>query len=84
MLSKKRSRAEILADILEVAKNGAKKSHIVYRANLNFKIVNDYLKALRNSGLIDFPDGRQQVFITTEKGTEYIKHFNAFKEYMNQ
>jgi len=84
MLSKKRSRAEILADILEVAKNGAKKSHIVYRANLNFKIVKDYLKTLRNSGLIEYAEDEKQLFITTQKGTEYIKHFNAFKEYMNE
>ena len=83
MFSKKRSRNEIFVDILEVAKNGAKKSHIVYRANLNFEIVKDYLNALRNSDLIEFAESRQQVFRTTEKGTEYIKHFNAFKEYMN-
>jgi predicted transcriptional regulator len=36
---KRRSNIEISADILKVALHGAKKSHIVYRANLNFEVV---------------------------------------------
>ena len=47
---RKRSEIEILADILRVAESGARKSHIVYKANLNFKIVEGYLNILRNSG----------------------------------
>ncbi|MFH0748622.1 MAG: winged helix-turn-helix domain-containing protein [Candidatus Bathyarchaeota archaeon] len=81
-MGKKRSDMEILADILRVAKGGAKKSHIVYKANLNFKIVKNYLNILRSSGLIACPEGIDRVFSTTEKGTEYINHFDAFKDYM--
>ena len=42
-MSRKRSSYEISADILKVALRGAKKSHIVYQANLNFSIVKGYL-----------------------------------------
>ena len=35
----RRNDLDICADILKVSKAGAKKTHIVYRANLNFKIV---------------------------------------------
>ena len=81
-MSKKRSDIEILADILEVAKSGAKKSHIVYKANLNFEIVKNYLDLLQRSGLITGPDGKDKLFSTTEKGTKYLDHFEAFKDYM--
>ena len=81
-MGKKRSDIEILADILKVAKSGAKKSHIVYKANLNFKIVKNYLEILKNSDLITCPEGVVKVYRTTEKGTNYLNHFEAFKEYI--
>ena len=83
-MGKKRSDMEILADILRVAESGAKKSHIVYKANLNFKIVEDYLDKLRNSGMITGPQGKENIFCTTEKGTKYISHFETFKDFVNQ
>jgi len=81
-MGKKRSDIEILADILKVAKGGAKKSHIVYKANLNFKIVKNYLTILSESGLITCPEGPENTFNTTDKGIEYINHFECFKDYM--
>ena len=81
-MGKKRSDIEILADILKVANDGAKKSHIVYKANLNFKIVRNYLNILKNSGLIAGPEGRSNLYQTTEKGVEYINHFETFKTLM--
>ena len=81
-MSKKRSDIEVLADILSVAKNGAKKSHIVYKANLNFEIVKGYLERLERSGLITGPNGKDRTFSTTEKGIRYLDHFEAFKDYM--
>ena len=81
-LGKQRSELEILADILRVSKNGAKKSHIVCKANLNFKIVKGHLDILRNSGLIAGPNPIENVFSTTDKGTNYLRHFEAFKDYL--
>lgn len=51
-MSAKRSDIEISAALLGVAMNGAKKSHIIYKANLNFKIGKKYLDRLINSGLL--------------------------------
>lgn len=81
-MSKKRSEIEIFADILRVAKCGAKKSHIVYKANLNFRIVKDYLSILEKSGLIIGPQGVNNLFNTTEKGVEYLNHYEEFKDYI--
>ena len=81
-MGKKRSEIEILADILRVAMEGAKKSHIVYKANLNFEIVRKYLDILEKSDLIIGPEGRNRIFSTTEKGIKYLNHFEAFRDYM--
>ena len=78
----KRSDIEISAAILQVARNGAKKSHIIYKANLNFKIGKKYLDHLINSGLLRGSKGENRVFRTTEKGADYINYFKGFKEYM--
>jgi predicted transcriptional regulator len=82
-MNKKRNDMEILAEILSVAKYGARKSHIVYKANLNFEIIKNYLYRLEEAGLITGPNGKERVFNTTEKGIKYLGHFEEFKNYMN-
>jgi predicted transcriptional regulator len=61
----KRSETDIAVDILRVAMNGAKKTQIVYEANLNFNITQKYLKKLNEKELIRNENG---IFITTDKG----------------
>jgi predicted transcriptional regulator len=78
----KRSDIEISAAILQVARNGAKKSHIVYKANLNFKIGKKYLDRLINSGLLKAPSEGGRFFRTTEKGVDYINYFQGLKDYL--
>ena len=82
-MSGKRSDIEISAAILQVARNGAKKSHIVYKANLNFKIGKKYLDRLITSGLLQGPNGEDKVFRTTEKGVDYINYYQGLKEYLS-
>ena len=82
MNSKRRSDIEISADILKVALHGAKKSHIVYRANLNFEVVKKYLERLSESGLINFPSINNRIFKTTPKGREYINRYENLNTYM--
>ena len=52
-LKERRGRLEIIADILSVAMKEAKKTEIVYRANLNFKRAGKYLLYLEEKGLIE-------------------------------
>ncbi len=71
---------EISADILKVTVNGALKSHIVYKANINFQLGKKYLDRLTNSGLIVDSVNGSRVYFTTDKGREYIKQFEDLKE----
>lgn len=43
---KRRSKAQIVSDILETCTNGANKTKIAYNANLNFKMLDSYLDVL--------------------------------------
>ena len=80
--NKRRNDIEISAEILKVALHGAKKSHIVYRANLNFEVVKRYLKRLNESGLINLPSIGNRIFKTTPKGREYIHRYENLNNYM--
>ena len=68
----RRNDLDICADILEIAKDGAKKTHLVYKANLNFKIIKEYLSILMLKGLVDNSD---QDFITTKQGTIFLENY---------
>ena len=76
-LKERRSRMDILADILSVAGEETKKTHIVYSANLNFARVDEYLQYLVDKGLIEKKSGE---FKTTEKGEEFLRAYLEMSE----
>ena len=78
----RRNDLDICAEILQIVKDGAKKTRIVYGANLNFKIVEKYLRRLIENGLLDMMDERR--FITTRKGAQFLKQYRVLVEPMNE
>jgi predicted transcriptional regulator len=72
-----RDRLDIIADILQVASNEAKKTQIMYQANLSYKVLQRYLNEVRNSLLIQYIDENQS-YLITNKGQDYLL---AYKEY---
>lgn len=74
----RRNDLDICADILVAAKNGAKKTHIVYRANLNFRIVKAYLRKLLEIGLLRFSSDNR-LFTTTEEGFDFLRRYSDLK-----
>jgi len=76
----RRNDLDICADILKVAKEGAKKTHIVYQANLNFKIVKKYLERLTENGFLESEKGN---FYTTERGGKFLRQYSTLIEPLN-
>ena len=70
----RRNNLDICADILRVSKGGSKKTHIVYQANLNFKMAKRYLDKLLEKELLE-QKGNQ--FFKTEKGSRFIEQYEA-------
>ncbi len=71
----RRNDLDICADILQVARAGAKKTHLVYKANLNFVLVKKYLSRLSENRLISSENGH---YITTEKGVKFLDNYQEF------
>ncbi len=69
----KRNNLDICADILRVSQGGAKKTHLVYKANLNFNIVKKYISGLTESGLLEKSGER---FYVTEEGKLFIDRYD--------
>ena len=73
-----RSEIDIFAEILYLANEGGiKKTHIVYQANLNFKIVGRHLSELLERGLIEVKD---QIYETTDRGIKFLYHYGEIKK----
>ena len=56
--------------------HGAKKTQIVYQANLNHNLAKKYIVLLTEQNLIEQQKG---IFITTEKGRAYQEMANGLK-----
>lgn len=59
---------DITIAILKIAQDGAKKTQIVYGANLNSTIASKYLAQLKENKLIE---QKGNLFVTTDKGKTY-------------
>lgn len=70
----RRNDLDICADILKIAQTGAKKTQIVYQANLNFKIVKKYLDRLIDNGLLLNQD-EARFYMTTHRGTDFLEQY---------
>ena len=71
-----RSRLEIISQILETANGGVStKIMIMYKANLSYLQLKNYLATLRNKNLLSY-DLDTHTFKTTEKGLRFLKIYN--------
>ena len=72
-----RGRLDIIADILQVVSQNAKKTQIMYRANLSYKVLQRYLRDITAASLICF-ETAEQCYMLTQKGQDFLE---AYKNY---
>ena len=72
-----RGRLDIIADILHVVSGNAKKTQIMYQANLSYKVLQKYLAEIVVASLVSFEDV-ERCYILTGKGREFLE---AYQEY---
>ena len=75
-MAKYRGRLEIIADVLDVVKGGAKKTRIMYQANLSYKLLIRYLKDVIDTGLARKADGN--TYTLTAKGADFLRQFQGY------
>jgi len=76
-----RDRVAIVAEILEMTRDGELKSNIMWRAGLSYIMLNGYLGLMMNAKLLDrvFRNNKV-VFKATNKGMKFLYHCNRIME----
>ena len=73
---KRRDRLYIIAEILKIAEDGSLKTQIMYKANLSFAQLNEYLSFLTRMELLKIhKEERKKIYRTTSKGEEYLDRY---------
>jgi predicted transcriptional regulator len=65
-----------MAEILKIAKEGSLKTQIMYRANLSFAQLNEYLSFLTKMDLLKSQnDNKRNIYMITKKGEKYLDKY---------
>ncbi|MCK4885203.1 transcriptional regulator [Candidatus Bathyarchaeota archaeon] len=73
---KRRDRLHIISEILTISKSGCLKTQVMYRANLSFAQLNEYLSFLIKMDLLQIQnENKRNIYRTTAKGNKYIEKY---------
>lgn len=78
---RRRDRHDIIVEILKTAREGEKKTYIMYKARLSHSQLQLYLGILNRNGMIISDNG---VYRTTSKGLSFIKEFESVNHLFRQ
>lgn len=82
---KRRDRLFIIAEILEVAREGVLKTQVMYRANLSFAQLNEYLSLLLDLDLLEVVKAPEKtIYKTTDKGLRYLQSYREIRELLKK
>ena len=82
---RRRDRLLIMAEILEVALEGALKTQMMYRANLSFAQLNEYLKLLLDMKMLEIPENSEKkIYKTTSKGMRYLQSYREIHDLLRK
>jgi predicted transcriptional regulator len=83
---RRRTRSEVIVDVLSEALSGANKTRLMYRCNLNFSRFNRCLSEFLDAGLIESvaqnPEG-VAIYKTTEKGRKLLRVLRKAEEFLS-
>jgi predicted transcriptional regulator len=80
----RRSREEIIFEILSICIEGEKVTKIVYRANTNFTTIKAYLNLLKKKELIECPESSSRLYRTTPKGIDMINRLKQLQQDLDE
>ena len=82
---KRRDRLYIIAEILQVAGEGTLKTQIMYKANLSFAQLNEYLSFLLETDLLKvISDEEKTIYKTTRKGIRYLQSYKEIRDLLKR
>ncbi len=83
--TKRRDKLSIIAEILGIAKDGTLKTQIMYRANLSFAQLSDYLDFMLKTNLLNkFVRRGKEMYAATEKGIDFLQRHCELTELLKE
>ena len=89
MVNHRRTELEIIQHILNISQDGAKKTEILYKNNMSYTQLTEYLDFLLEKNIIketiyDIGKGKKNVklYIATKKGESLLKQINSIMDYL--
>ncbi len=76
---KHRNREEIVANVLEAARNGATKTRIMYNCYVSHRLLQKYLGYAIENGFLFYDSGSNKHY-TTSKGVLYLDYFEECRD----
>jgi predicted transcriptional regulator len=81
-MNKKRTKLEVIRDMLDVLKKGrqVKITHLIYKANLSSNGIKPYLEELMKNQLVEeVTEEDKRFYKISKKGIEFLEEFNKIK-----
>jgi predicted transcriptional regulator len=87
MVYKRRSEIEIIGELINLTKDGAKKTRILYQNNMSFTQIQKYLTYLIEKKIIDVHiendnGSSYKIYTATEKGLNLLEDINKVLTYL--
>ncbi len=76
-MSKYRDRLQIIADILKIVDRRARKTQIMYQANLSYRLLCRYLNEVSEAGLVSL---EEDFFVLTRRGKKFLARHVAYSK----
>ena len=84
-LERRRDRLYIMAEILGVTLEGALKTQVMFKANLCFAQLNQYLALLLDLNLLELKRSSEKaVYKTTTKGIRFLEGYKQIQELLKE
>lgn len=86
-MNKKRSRLEVIHDILIVIQERdgrIKPTHILYKSNLSHQMLSEYISELKEKEMIiEISKGTSKTYSLTQKGYDYLNKYKMIREFIS-
>ena len=80
----RRSKDQIILEILRICARGENVTKIVYQTNTNFTTVKGYLNMLMKNGLVECDTSSPRIYRATSKGLEMMKRLREIHRELDQ
>ena len=81
---KRRDKLIIIAEIIDIASKGTSKTHIMFKANLSFSQLNQYLELLTQTGLLERSShSGKEIYKATQRGIEFMEKQCQIVSFLN-